>query len=113
MGRHSNPVQLRLSDADSADLVRRYRDGMSIDGLAREHGVNRTTVIHHLDRAGVVRRRVPRKMTDESVARAAVQYEQGASLALVADEFGVHKRTLAKEFRRAGTPIRPRPGWAR
>jgi hypothetical protein len=66
--------------------------------------------IHHLDRAGIARRRVVRKMTDESVALAAARYEQGASLAVVASEFGVHQRTLAMELRRAGVLIRPRHG---
>ena len=84
-----------------------------LDRLTREHEVHRTTVIHHLDRGGIARRRVVRKMTDESVARAAARYDQGASPALVASEFGVHERTLAREFRRAGKLIRPRRGWRR
>ena len=57
--------------------------GASIDALACRYEVHRTTVIHHLDRAGIARRRVFRKMTDESVALAAARYEQGASLAVV------------------------------
>ena len=110
-GRLSNPVQRRLSQAEIEQVIHRYRDGTSIDGLARRYEVHRTTVIHHLDRAGIARRRVVRKMTDESVAQAAVRYEQGASLAVVAGEFGVHQRTLARELRRAGTLIRRRRGW--
>ena len=70
-------------------------------------------VIQHLDQAGIARRRVVRKMNDESVALAAARYEQGASLAVVAAEFGVHQLTLARELREAGTPIRPRRGWRR
>ena len=110
-GRLSNPVQRRLSQGEIKQLIHRYREGASIDGLARRYGIHRTTVIHHLDQAGVARRRVVRKMTDESVAVAAAQYGQGASLAVVADAFGVHQRTLARELRRAGAPIRPRRGW--
>lgn len=112
-GRLSNPVQRRLSAAEIEQLIRRYREGASIDGLAHYYEVHRTTVIHHLDRAGVARRRVARKMTDESVALAAARYEQGASLALVARELRVHQRALAREFRRAGATIRPRRGWRR
>ena len=84
-----------------------------MDGLARRYGVHRTTVIHHLDQAGITRRRVVRKMTNASVALAAARYEQGASLATVANEFGVHQRTPARELRRVGTSIRPRRGWSR
>ncbi len=90
-----------------------YREGASIDGLARRYEVHRTTVIHRLDRAGIARRRVLRKMTDESVALAAARYEQGASLAVVASELGVHQRTLARELRQAGASLRPRRGWTK
>ena len=112
-GRLSNPVQRRLSRAEIEQLIDHYRGGVSIDGLARLYEVHRTTVIHHLDRAGVARRRVVRTMTDESVAMAAARYKPGASLAVVASEFGVHQRTLARELRRAGASIRARRGRAR
>ena len=110
-GRLSNPVQRRLSRAEIEQLIQLYREGLSIDGLARRYEVHRTTVIHHLDQEGTARRRVVRKMTDESVATAAARYEQGASLAVVASQFGVHQRTLARELRRAKASIRPRRGW--
>jgi transposase-like protein len=112
-GRLSNPVQRRLPTSEIDTLIDLYREGASIDALARRYQVHRTTVIHHLDEAGIARRRVVRKMTDESVACAAARYEQGASLALVATEFGVHQRTVARELLRAGTSIRPRRGWRR
>ena len=111
-GRLSNPVQRRLPAADIDALVGLYRGGSSIDALTLRYAVHRTTVVHHLDHAGVTRRRVVRKMTDESVALAAARYEQGASLAVVANEFGVHQRTLVRELRQAGAAIRPRPGWS-
>ena len=106
-GRLSNPVQRRLPSTDIDALVGLYRDGSSIDALARRYRVHRTTVIHHLDQTGVTRRRVVRKMTNDSVAQAAARYEQGASLAVVASEFGVHQRTLARELRRAGHRFDP------
>ena len=112
-GRLSNPVQRRLSQAEIDQLIQLYREGVSIDALARRYEVHRTTVIHHLDQARITRRRVARKMTDESVALAAARYEQGASLVVVASEFGVHQRTLARELRQAGVPIRPRRGRSR
>ena len=110
-GRLSNPVQRRLTSAEIEQLIHLYREGASIDALARRYKIHRTTVIHHLDRAGIARRRVVRKMTDASVALAAERHAQGASLALVASEFAVHERTLARELLRAGTSIRPRRGW--
>ena len=109
-GRLSNPVQRRLSVADIGDLCRLCSEGRSIDSLARQYEVNRTTIITHLDRACIERRRVARKMTDDSVATAATRYGKGTSLAVVAKEFNVHARTLAREFRQAGVPIPPRHG---
>ena len=114
-GRLSNPaprpVQRRLSAVDVDDLCATYASGTSIDGLARSHGVNRTTIITHLDQHGVPRRRVVRKMTDALVAEAAVEYLDGHSLATVATKFDVAIRTLRREFTNAGIATRPRQGW--
>ena len=96
-GRLSNPVQRRLPSTEIDALVGLYRDGSSMDVLARKYRLHRTTVIHHLEQAGIARRRVVRKMNDESVTLAAARYEQGASLAVVTGEFGVHQRNLARE----------------
>jgi transposase-like protein len=105
-------VQRRLSASDVDDIGDAYVRGSSIDQLARSYGVNRTTIIKHLDNQGVPRRRVVRKMTDALVAEAAAKYRDGRSIATVADEFNVDSRTLGREFRKAGVPIRPRRGWA-
>ena len=110
-GRLSNPVQRRLSEAEVGELCHLYCGGASINALARQYKVNRTTIIGHLDRAGIARRRVARKMSDASIARAATRYGQGASLAVVAQEFGVHPGALSREFRRTGVSIRCRRGW--
>ena len=109
----SNPVQRRLSPGVVDELAHLYEKGASIDALAQRYRVHRTTVIAHLDRRGVPRRRVTRKMTDPLVAQASERYAEGLSVADVAAEFGVHARTLAREFRRTGTPIRARRGWNR
>jgi transposase-like protein len=104
-------VQRRLSTADVEHICASYLNGSSIDELAQSHGVNRTTIIKHLDNEGVPRRRVVRKMTDAQVAEAAAMYRDGHSLATVADQFNVDARTLGREFRKADVPIRPRRGW--
>ncbi len=110
-GRLSNPVQRRLSEGNVQDLVRSYAEGSSIDQLARRFSVHRTTVISHLDRRGVPRRRIVRKLTDRDVKLAADQYWRGQSLKEVAEGFAVDARTLAREFSRAGIATRPRRGW--
>jgi AraC-like DNA-binding protein len=112
-GRLSNPVQRRLSEHDVDDLVRNYESGSSIDVLAARLGVNRTTIMGHLERRGVTRRKVVRKMTDRLVRQAAKRYETGESIKVVAAQIGVDGRTLAREFERAGVATRPRNGWPR
>jgi len=111
-GRLSNPVQRRLSEATVDGLVSAYVEGSSIDSLVERLGVNRTTIINHLERRGIERRKSVRKMTDRSVRQAARRYEVGESLKVVAAQFGVDARTLAREFDRASVPTRPRRGWA-
>ena len=88
-----------------------YVAGSSIDSLAARLQINRTTIISHLDRRGIKRRKVVRKMTDRSVRHAAKHYEAGESLKVVAVRFDIDAKTLAREFRRSGVPIRPRRGW--
>ncbi len=55
--------QRRLGPDQVEEVVARYIDGESIDALARAYGINRTTVISHLERKSVERRSNPRKMT--------------------------------------------------
>jgi len=112
-GRLSNPVQRRLPEHDVDEIVSAYLDGLSIDSLAAQLCVHRTTIIDHLDRRGIERRRVVRKMTDRSVRQAGKRYATGKSLKVVAHQFGIDAKTLAREFRQAGVSIRPRQGWPR
>ena len=104
-------VQRRLSACDVDDICAGYVRRRSIDELARSYGVNRTTIIKHLDQRSVPRRRLVRKMTDTLVADAATMYLHGHSLRTVADAFKIDTRTLGREFRKAEVAIRPRRGW--
>ena len=110
MGTASNPAQRRLSAADVDDLARSYVEGSTLNEIASLYSIHRTTVIRHLDRLGIVRRRNNRKMTDRDVKIATDQYRRGLSLREVAAGFEVDASTLAREFRHAGVPIRPRRG---
>ena len=92
-GRLSNPGQRRLSEHDVDDLVSAYLHGSSIDALAALLDVNRTTIISHLDRRNVERRKVVRKMTDQSVREAAKRDDAGESLKMVAARFGARQGT--------------------
>jgi hypothetical protein len=106
--RRPRQQQRRLGPEQVDEVVARYIAGASIDALAREYRINGTTVISHLERNGVERRRNPRKMTDGKVRAAADRYATGISLAAVAVEFGVCDRTLRREFMNAAIETRSR-----
>ena len=110
-GRLSNPPQRRLSPASIDGLVEAYRAGATINELAVEFGIHRTTVAGHLDRKGVPRRSEATVWDDCALREAAELYATGLSLADVANRFGIDAQTVANRFRRAGVTVRPRRGW--
>ena len=110
-GRLSNPPQRRLSRADIDDLLDAYRAGVSINQLAVEFGIHRSTVAGHLDRHCVPRHSEQTAWDYDTLREAAELYATGLSLADVAHEFGVDAQTVANRFRRAGVAMRPRRGW--
>jgi AraC-like DNA-binding protein len=97
-GRLSNPVKRRLAEEKIVQLVKDHVSGLSVNEVARRHGIHRTTVMNHLESRGVQRRRNLRKLS---------------SLAAVAKQFGVSETTITREFHAAGIRIRPRRGWAK
>jgi transposase-like protein len=79
--------------------------------LAERFTVHRTTVLTHLELAGVPRRGHTSNLTKGQVTEAAKCYAAGASLAAIGRELGVDAATVNKELRRAGVQIRPRRSW--
>ena len=103
-------VQRRLGPEAVAELVEAYQQGGGIDELARQFEVHRTTVMAHLDRSGVDRRR--RGLTPGQVAEASTLYAGGWSLARVGRHFNVNAETVRVVFRKNSMPVRPRQGWS-
>lgn len=97
--------QRRLSPAEVDELTDAYRDGSTLVELASRFQINRTTVIDHLTRRSVPRRRQP-SMTPTQVHDAAELYGTGLSLAAVAERVGFDKKTVRKELAKAGVVIR-------
>ena len=110
-GRLSNPPQRRLSPTDLDDLLEAYKAGATINQLAVEFGIHRTTVAGHLDRHGVPRHSELTVWDDDILREAAEMYATGLSLTDVAHQFGIDAHTVASRFRRAGVAVRPRRGW--
>jgi DNA-binding CsgD family transcriptional regulator len=105
-------TQIRLGPADIERLIAAYADGNSVLRLAARFKIHRTTVLAHLERNGVPRRRMGSKLSDEDVDEAAVLYRDGLSLEAIGHRFLVAPDTVAKALRHVGVQIRPRRGWA-
>ena len=103
--------QRRLSAQEASKLGDRYREGATVNELAQEFRIHRTTVLAQLERQDVKRRSSVRRLTDADVANAALSYKQGMSLKVVGAMFGVNAETLRREFRKANVPVRQRNGW--
>jgi len=100
-----------LSQEEVLSLAKKYEAGSTVRDLVQSFGIDRTTVLAHLERQGVGRRRQLRKMTDADVAKAAGLYATGESLKATGARLGVNAETLRREFTKAGIPVRPRRGW--
>jgi len=98
----------RLEPKEAAELVQGYVGGLRVDELASKFQINRSTVISHLDRAGVPRRW--RKLQPADVQEAGRLYASGLSLANVASRFGVHASTVHSALRKAGVGMRDTQG---
>ena len=103
MDSHAQTMSAAVEELDSS--IR------TINQLAAEFGIHRTTVTGQLDRHGVPRHSEQTAWDDETLKEAAELYAAGASLARVADQFRVDAQTVANRFRRAGVAVRPRRGW--
>ena len=88
-----------------------YVAGHSVEQLTKSYSLHRTTVLEHLEKNGVERRRNIRKLTDQQVAEAAQLYATGISLVHVAEQFDANEGTIRREFANAGVVVRPRRGW--
>jgi predicted DNA-binding protein YlxM (UPF0122 family) len=103
-------VHVRLGRKQIDGLVQNYDSGPTVDELAEDYGINRTTVMGHLRREGVETRRKNRRLSDKQVRRAVEIYEKEEfSLESVAEALGVKSKTIRREFIRAGVERR-RPG---
>lgn len=89
-------TQRRLTDAEQADLITKYKTGSNMLQLAREFDVHRRTVRAILDRHGVERRQ--RVLTSAQIDEAISMYQQGVSLVQVGRRFGVEHSTIRKHL---------------
>jgi DNA invertase Pin-like site-specific DNA recombinase len=97
----------KLSSDEVNELVQLRSDGTEINELAIKFGVNRDTVMRHLQNEGVPKQRWPgRTLTPECLQEAGQLYASGLSAIKVAQQFGVDRRYLRRVLPEAGFPLR-------
>lgn len=97
-----------VTKAMVAEMVAARTAGTEINELAARFGINRNTVMTHLQRAGVPKQRRRGRTLDAEQLRAAGRlYESGVSLVSVGERFGVDKRYLSRALAEVGVVIRP------
>ena len=95
--------------SDEADqLVTDYQAGTKVKDLAARYGINRNTVIGHINRAGVRRHYPALQGAELEVARHL--YESGQSASVVAGHFGIDTSTVWRTLHRAGVKMRDSQG---
>jgi DNA invertase Pin-like site-specific DNA recombinase len=86
--------------------VEAYLSGSTVKNLAATYGIHRTTVLDHLKRQGVPRRRS--KLNRVDIDKAVSLYAQGNSGEAIAAELRVAASTVRRELKRAGVTLRQR-----
>jgi DNA-binding transcriptional regulator LsrR (DeoR family) len=87
-------------------LVAGYRAGATVQELAEQFGIHRTTVRAHLEREHVPIR-APGLRPDQ-IEDVVLLYVEGWSARKLAKRFKVSDHTIAAELRRAGVQLRRR-----
>lgn len=96
----------RLDDSELSAFQARYREGATVDMLAREFGVHRTTVMAFTKRLDL--HRPIRAMSESQIQQAAGIYHGGEPLAEVARRYGVSVETMRTALLASGQELRPR-----
>jgi transposase-like protein len=100
----NHQVQTWLTSEQIAGLVEAYRSGSTVKDLAATHGIHRTTVLEHLKRQQVPRRRS--KLNPVDINKAARMYAEGRSGEAIAIELRVGASTVRRELKKAGVEVR-------
>lgn len=102
-------MQRRLKPPQVEELLQGYREGVPINDLSAQFGIHRSTLLEHLNRADLPRRRYPALQGDE-LKEARRLYESGQSAATVAEHFAIDASTVYRTLKREGVQMRDPQG---
>lgn len=101
--------QRRLTNDESAQVAAIYRAGSSMNQLALEFRVHRTTIAACLRKLEVPLRR--QGIAPDEIDAVAALYQAGWSLARLGESYRCTDMTVRAALMRHGVEIRPRNGW--
>lgn len=95
----------KLSQEQINKICARYQAGEPSPSIAREYGLNPSTVRDHLKRRGIeITRNQP--LTEAQVAQLTAMYQEGKATPLIAETLNTNPSTVSKYVKRAGLTIR-------
>jgi IS30 family transposase len=97
-------VQKWLTSNEIGSLVEAYRSGSTVKTLAATFGIHRTTVLEHLKRQKVPRRRSKLSLVD--IKKAVRLYTEGHSGEAIGLQLRVGASTIRRELKNAGVQLR-------
>jgi lambda repressor-like predicted transcriptional regulator len=100
--------QHRLENEETDALAAAYISGATVNDLAGQFQVHRSTVDEILSRKHVPRRR--RGLTDDQIGSIISLYAEGWSLKQLGEHFGFHSETVGAALKQEGVVIRRRWG---
>lgn len=99
-GRVPKQRQVRLTEAQAAELVAEYLAGASITGMATKYHVNHATALRRLRRAGVPTRSQARAILDGELSEVQELRAQGWSYQQIGQRYRCCRRTVQNTLRR-------------
>jgi Mor family transcriptional regulator len=90
-----------LSKTDVDYIVAKYQTGSSVNELVRDMRIDRTTILHQLEKRGIPRRGNKRKLNDEIARDAKIRHNLGTSYYELAKRYQVSADTIKREIERA------------
>jgi transposase-like protein len=102
-------AQKWLTPEEIVGLVEAYPGGSTIKDLAATYGIHRWTVLEHLKRQGVPRRRS--KLSQVDIDKAIDLYRLGHSMQSIAETIGSNSETVRQRLIKSGVELRARRGW--
>lgn len=98
--RGTNPQWTRTTQAQRKEIAQRYAAGETSKALAKEYGLNTTTVLKYAKAHGAVRTFPSAKLSPQQYEEICKRQANGESVTAIASEYGITRETVSVVKRR-------------